>query len=157
MEMANAKEVIALQRQLSEEKEQRQQIVKHAQAIRDNVNSTSISEEVKRLKAISPTTGTTKNQELQNILTGTEAFEAAVATSRTRSFPAKYSQLATIVTANLTNWKARDQAAADQIEAKRKALEAQPGPAPVPERGSRMRPAGSPRCHWSVCLSSERS
>jgi hypothetical protein len=31
LEMANAKEVIALQRQLSEEKEQRQQIVKHVQ------------------------------------------------------------------------------------------------------------------------------
>jgi ABC-type lipoprotein export system ATPase subunit len=124
LEMANAKEVIALQRQLSEEKEQRQQIVKHTQAIRDNVNSTSISEEVKRLKAISPTTGTTKNQELQNILMGVDAFDAAVATSRTE-LTAKYSQLATIVTGNLTNWKARDQAATDQIEAKRKALEAQ--------------------------------
>lgn len=124
LEMANAKEVITLQRQLSEEKEQRQQIVKHVQSIRDNVNSSNISEEVKRLKAISPTTGTTRNQELHNILVGAEAFDAAIATSRTE-LAAKYNELATIVAANLTGWKARDQAAADQIEAKRKALEAQ--------------------------------
>ena len=124
LEMANAKEVIALQRQLSEEKEQRQQIVKHVQNIRDNVNSTSISEEIKRLKGISPVAGATTNQELQNILAGADAFDAALVSSQTE-LTAKCTELVTTVSVNLAGWKARDQIATDQIEAKRKALEAQ--------------------------------
>jgi ABC-type Mn2+/Zn2+ transport system ATPase subunit len=124
LETAKAKEVIALQRQLSDEKEQRVQIVKHVQCIRDCVTSGALADEIKRFKAVSPVAGTTGSQELQNILTGVNSFEAAAVTSRTE-MTAHYSQLTTIVQANLLQWKTRDQAAAEEIEQKRKALEAQ--------------------------------
>ncbi|MHB8241770.1 MAG: TrlF family AAA-like ATPase [Solirubrobacteraceae bacterium] len=124
LETAKAKEVIALQRQLSEEKEQRQQIVKHVQNIRDCVTSTTLSEETTRFRAISPVPGVKNAQELQTILSGVSSFEAAAATSKS-DLAAHYNQLTGVVTANLTQWKARDQAATDEIEAKRKALESQ--------------------------------
>lgn len=124
LETANAKDVIALQRQLSNEKEQRTQIVTHVKAIRDCVNSNALPDEIKRLLAITPVAGAANNQELQSILQGVNTFEAAVTTSRSE-LAAQYGQLAGTVQAQLTQWKTRDQTAAEEIEQKRKALEDQ--------------------------------
>lgn len=124
LETANAKEVIALQRRLSEEKEQRKQIVGHIQKLRECVNSSALSEEVKRLKAISPVPGTASNQELQSILTEVGTFEAAMSTSISE-LKDRYAHLASVVQVDLSKWKTRDQAAAEEIEKKRKALEDQ--------------------------------
>ena len=85
LETAKAKDVIALQRQLSNEKEQRTQIVTHLRAIRECVNSNALPEEIKRLLAVTPVAGTTNSQELQAILQGVNTFEAAVTTSRPNS------------------------------------------------------------------------
>ena len=76
LETAKAKDVIALQRQLSNEKEQRTQIVTHVRAIRECVNSNSLPDEIKRLLAVTPVAGATNNQELKAILQGVNAFEA---------------------------------------------------------------------------------
>jgi hypothetical protein len=124
LETANAKDVIALQRQLSNEKEQRTQIVTHIRSIRECINSNALPEEIKRLLTITPVAGAPNNEELQAILNGVTSFEAAVSTSRSE-MTAQYSQLAGTVQTNLTNWKTRDQAASEEIEKKRKALEDQ--------------------------------
>jgi DNA repair ATPase RecN len=52
LETANAKDVIALQRQLSNEKEQRTQIVTHVKAIRDCVNSNALPDEINRCLSV---------------------------------------------------------------------------------------------------------
>lgn len=124
LETAKAKEVIALQRQLSEEKEQRQQIVTNVKSIKECITSSSLPDAIVRLKAISPHAGTTGSQELQNILLGAGTFEAAAATSRSE-LTAHYGQLTALVTTNLNAWRTRDQAAAEEIENKRKNLESQ--------------------------------
>jgi ABC-type lipoprotein export system ATPase subunit len=124
LETANAKDVIILQRQLSQEKEQRAQIVKHVKSIRECLDSKALSDEVTQLKAITPVPGASGNKELQNIVGGVNAFEAAIGTSKTE-VEAQYSQLYTVIQTNLRDWKARDQAAAEEIEKKRRQLEAQ--------------------------------
>jgi ABC-type lipoprotein export system ATPase subunit len=124
LETAKAKDVIALQRQLSDEKEQRTQIVTHVKSIRECVNSNDLPEEIRRLLTIRPVAGATKSQELQAILDAVSSFEAAVNIYRSE-LSAHYSQLAGTVQTNLTQWKTRDQAAAEEIEQKRKALEDQ--------------------------------
>jgi DNA repair ATPase RecN len=125
LEKANAKEIITLQRQVSEEKEIRSRIVDYINSLQSELGDGSLTTTIDEIRALAqPTQLSVGATELSDILEGIDAFaeETTKARAQVRS---RFSGLAKSINEHLTSWRAKEAEALKLIETKRKELEAQ--------------------------------
>lgn len=125
LEQAKAREVIELQRKLSEEREVRTQVNAKLREIKDDLDSISLKEAIDEIVALAePETLAVGADEFEQIVASARAFETE-ATAAQGQAKASFEKLKVAVQAQLTSWKSKEAEAQKSIEAKRKALEAQ--------------------------------
>lgn len=124
LEKADAKGLIDLQRKVEEERSLRQQIISRLKALQGSYRP-SVQGAAAHLKAATPATplilGST---EFAEIVASVEAFEAQISSLTAQSVVA-WKPLVDLVNDRLQKWKAKEGEKLAEIEAQRKALEAQ--------------------------------
>src|SRR5579872_2860108 len=125
LEKANATEVIALQRQIAEEKEIRTRIGNQVEALKVEIANGSPGATAVNLRALAePTKLIVGGAEFTSILNGCDAFvkETSKAHAEVRT---SFERFEKAVGGHLATWRAREAEALKLIETKRKELEAQ--------------------------------
>jgi ABC-type lipoprotein export system ATPase subunit len=123
LEKANAKEVLAIQRRLAEEKQMRRSLQEKVNSIRQNLTFPALSEELTELCDLGDLTDPNAAAELRAIHRAAEQFASEVQQSQF-ALNAKFSVLATVASDNLASWRSRDTKALAEIEEKTRELEA---------------------------------
>jgi energy-coupling factor transporter ATP-binding protein EcfA2 len=124
-EKANAKEIIALQRKIEQERQIRAVILQKTQAIVGGVSQQSIKENIAGLKGVAdPKVLVVGVAEFNAILAQTATFETDLGAADA-SIKASASRLSDLVRAQLAAWRAKEQPIVGEIEDKKRALEAQ--------------------------------
>ena len=124
LERANAKEIISLQRKVELERQIRQIILTSSKAIARGTTQQEIKDNIAALKtAADPKTLVVGSAEFSAISTQAGLFENAVAAVET-SISGAATMLSSVVTAQLTAWKTKEQGVLTQIDNKKRELEA---------------------------------
>ena len=124
LERANAKEIISLQRKVELERQIRQVILTSSQAIARGTTQQELKDNIAALKtAADPKTLVVGSAEFSAISTQAGLFENAVAAVET-SISGAATTLSSVVTAQLTVWKTKEQGILTQIDDKKRELEA---------------------------------
>jgi ABC-type lipoprotein export system ATPase subunit len=124
LEKANAKEVLALQRHLAEEKQMRISLQNKVKSIKQNLTASALSDEVTELCDLGDPTAEDAAAELKVIHDAAMQFASDLQQSQ-GVLNTKFSALETVAATNLVNWRSRDAKALAEIEEKTKVLEAQ--------------------------------
>lgn len=125
LERVNAKEIIELQRKVSEERAVRDRVLGKLTELQNDITVASPKTRIEELRQLAdPAQLQLGAAEFQQILADATVFEqsAATADATTR---ASHLAFQTAARAHLTEWKAKDAEASRQIEDKRKELEIQ--------------------------------
>lgn len=121
----NGKEIIAIQRTVAQEKAVRDNILTQAKAISDTKPGDDLKTRIANIKAaVDPTTLQVGNVEFASISTLAVTFEKNLETAGS-TIKAYGTKLHTDIQAQLQAWYAKAQQLAQQVDAKKKALEAQ--------------------------------
>ena len=124
LEKANAKEIISLQRKVELERQIRQVILTSSQAIARGTTQQELKDNIAALKtAADPKTLVVGSAEFSAISTQAGVFEHAVTAVET-SITGAATTLSSVVTAQLTAWKIKEQGVLTQIDNKKRELEA---------------------------------
>jgi energy-coupling factor transporter ATP-binding protein EcfA2 len=124
-EKANAKEIIALQRKVEQERQIRAAILQKTQAIVGGVSQQSIKENIAGLKGVAdPKTLVVGGVEFGAILAQTTTFETDLGAADA-GLKASATRLSNLVTAQLATWRAKEQPIVKEIDDKKRELEAQ--------------------------------
>ena len=124
LEKANAKEIISLQRKVELERQIRQVILTSSQAIARGTTQQELKDNIAALKtAADPKTLVVGSAEFSAISTQAGVFEHAVTAVET-SITGAATTLSSVVTAQLTVWKIKEQGVLTQIDNKKRELEA---------------------------------
>ena len=124
LERANAKEIIGLQRKVELERQIRQVILASSQAIARGTTQQELKDNIATLKTVAdPKTLVVGNSEFSAISTQAGLFENAVAAVET-SITGAATTLSSVVTAQLTAWKTKEDGILTQIDNKKRELEA---------------------------------
>lgn len=125
LEKANAKEIIELQRQLANEREVREEIVRRLSNIKDSLDSLSVKEEIDQLSMLAGdeplSVGT---NEFNAIIASGREFESGAAAAQGHA-KASFRLFEEKAQTNITSWSTKEAASRRTIDDKRKALEAQ--------------------------------
>ena len=124
LERANAKEIISLQRKVELERQIRQVILTSSQAIARGTTQQELKDNIAALKtAADPKTLVVGSAEFSVISSQAALFEHVVAAVET-SISGAATTLSSVVTAQLTAWKTKEQGILTQIDDKKRELEA---------------------------------
>ena len=124
LERANAKEIISLQRKVELERQIRQVILTSSQAIARSTTQQELKDNIAVLKtAADPRALVVGSAEFSAIATQADLFENAVAAVEP-SISGAATRLSSVVTAQLTAWKTKEQGILTQIDDKKRELEA---------------------------------
>jgi len=124
LEKANAKDIIALQRKVEQERQVRQTILTCCQAISRGASQKEVKQNIASLKgAADPTALVSGADEFAAIAAQAAAFESTLTAAET-SVQTAAGTLSTLVTTKLAAWKAKEQGIVKQIDDKKKELEA---------------------------------
>lgn len=125
LQKANAKEIIELQRKVSEERAVRDRVLGKLSELQNDVTGASPKTRIEELRKIAdPTQLQLGSAEFQTILEDAAAFETA-AVAADGQIRAGLHAFQTAARVQLAAWKAKDAEASREIEDKRKELEAQ--------------------------------
>ena len=125
LEKAKAKDIIALQRKVEQERQVRQTILTCSQAIARGATQQEAKRNLNSLKtAVDPATLIVGGNEFGAITAQAETFEKAMVAAEA-SVQAAASSLSGVVTEQLAAWKAKEQAIVKQIDDKKRALESE--------------------------------
>lgn len=122
LEKANAKEVVALERKVAEERSLREQVEKRLQNLATAIRSAGISDQVSQLKVLSkPENLEVGKEQFTQIVILLAEFEEKL--KRAEQWTSEeVTRLSTAVKGHLDVWKTREQATVSTIEQKRKEL-----------------------------------
>lgn len=125
LEKANARDVIALQRHLEQERAVRAKIAGKLADIETNLGDLDLSTDLEEISALAdPTALHVGAAEYKEIVESGKAF-GRVATAAKESAATGYKDFKKTVDARLVSWKSKEAAAIQQIDEKKKELEAQ--------------------------------
>jgi energy-coupling factor transporter ATP-binding protein EcfA2 len=125
LEKANAKDVIALQRHLEQERSVRTRITAKLSEIEAGIGKLDATEEIQELIGLAdPTSLHVGSAEFSEIIRQGKAFES-VASSAQASAAAGFKDFRIVADAQLVAWKAKESAAIQAIDTKKRELEAQ--------------------------------
>jgi ABC-type lipoprotein export system ATPase subunit len=124
-EKANAKEIIALQRKVEQERQIRAAILQKTQTIVGGVSQQTIKENIAGLKGVAdPNALVVGGAEFSAIVAQATTFEAELGTADA-SLKASATRLSDLVRTQLAAWRAKEQPIVKEIDDKKRALEAQ--------------------------------
>jgi len=122
LEKANAKEVVALERKVAEERSLREQVDKRIQNLANAIRTNTLSAQVGQLKMLSrPDDLEVGKEQFAQIVALLSAFEEKLKKAEKWTLE-EVAQLSTAVKGYLDGWKTREQATVGTIEQKRRDL-----------------------------------
>jgi ABC-type cobalamin/Fe3+-siderophores transport system ATPase subunit len=122
LEKAKAKDVVALERKVAEERSLREQIERRVKGIADSAKSIALSQELARVKGICKVDELEVGKEqCKQILTLLTEFETKVKNAEQLNSE-EAARLSASIRAHVDSWKAKEQTTIDTIEQKRKEL-----------------------------------